>query len=118
MKEEIRTNQAKVDANLREMKEEMMARLEAIIEANHERMEALMDVSLESVKACLEKTEANQTKVEIKMEACLKEMKRETFGAPKKRYRDRHLAIGRHRQPKKQTQGDGGSQKKLAAACR
>jgi hypothetical protein len=62
MKEDIRINQVKVDANPDKMKEEMMARLEAMIQANHEkimvmldghhkRMEALMD-------ACLGKTEA------------------------------------------------------------
>jgi hypothetical protein len=39
----------------------------------------------------------------------------ETVRALKKRYGD-HLAIGRRRQLKKQTQGDGGSRKKLAAA--
>jgi hypothetical protein len=33
-------------------------------------------------------------------------------------YGDRHLAIGRCQQPKKQTQGIGGSWKKLAAAHR
>jgi hypothetical protein len=31
-------------------------------------------------------------------------------------YGDRHLTVRRRRQPKKQTQGNGGSQKKLAAA--
>jgi hypothetical protein len=35
----------------------------------------------------------------------------------KKQYGDRHLAVG-HRQLRKQTQGDGGSWKKLATACR
>jgi hypothetical protein len=38
--------------------------------------------------------------------------------ALKERYGDRHLAIERCRQLKKQTQGDDGSWKKLAAACR
>jgi hypothetical protein len=42
----------------------------------------------------------------------------ETFGALKKRPGDRHLAIGHHQKPKKRAQGNGGSQKKLAAACR
>jgi hypothetical protein len=39
----------------------------------------------------------------------------ETFGALKEQYRDRHLAVRRCFQPKKQTQGNGGSWKKLAA---
>jgi transcription initiation factor IIE alpha subunit len=34
MKAEITTNQAKVDANLKQMKEEIMARLEAMIQNN------------------------------------------------------------------------------------
>jgi hypothetical protein len=41
-----------------------------------------------------------------------------TIGALEDRYGDRHLAARRRRQPKKRTQGDGGSQKKLVAACR
>jgi hypothetical protein len=41
-----------------------------------------------------------------------------TLRALKKRYGDQHLAVGRRRQLKKLTQGDGGSQKKLAATRR
>jgi hypothetical protein len=43
MKEDIGINQAKVGANLKEMKEEMMARLEALIQANHKKMMAKLD---------------------------------------------------------------------------
>jgi hypothetical protein len=39
-----------------------------------------------------------------------------TVRALKKRYGDQHLAVGRHQQLKKWTQGDGGSRKKLATA--
>jgi hypothetical protein len=35
--------------------------------------------------------------------------------AVENRYGDRHLAIRHRRQPKKRTQGDGGSRKKLVA---
>jgi hypothetical protein len=42
----------------------------------------------------------------------------ETFGALKKRHRDRHLAVRGCGQPKERTQGNGGSQKKLIATCR
>jgi hypothetical protein len=42
----------------------------------------------------------------------------ETIRVLEDRYGDRHLAVGHHRQPKKQTQGDGGSWKKLAATHR
>jgi hypothetical protein len=37
--DEIRTNQAKADANLKDMKEEIIARLEAKIDANQEKLE-------------------------------------------------------------------------------
>jgi hypothetical protein len=42
----------------------------------------------------------------------------ETVGALEDRYGDRHLAVRHHWQPKKHTQGDDGSLKKLAAAHR
>jgi hypothetical protein len=42
----------------------------------------------------------------------------ETIGAPKDRYGDRHLVVGRRRQPKKRTQGDCGLRYKLVAPRR
>jgi hypothetical protein len=42
----------------------------------------------------------------------------ETIGALKDWYGDWHLAVGRCQQPKKWTQGDNGSQQKLAATHR
>jgi hypothetical protein len=42
----------------------------------------------------------------------------ETIRALQDRYGDLHLAVGCHRQPKKRTQGNCGSQKKLAVAYR
>jgi hypothetical protein len=42
----------------------------------------------------------------------------ETIRTLKDQYEDQHLAIGCLQQPTKLTQGDGGSRKKLAAACR
>jgi hypothetical protein len=41
-----------------------------------------------------------------------------TVTALKKQYGNQHLAIGHHRQLKKETQGDSGSWKKLATAHR
>jgi hypothetical protein len=76
-------HQAKTEAN----HEEWMVAMKA----SQERMEALMDVR-EAMKACLEKVEANQGKVEIKMEACLEEMKVETVRALEDRYGVWHLA--------------------------
>jgi hypothetical protein len=43
---EIRTNQDKAAANLKKIKDEMMARLEAKINAHHERMMASLDSHL------------------------------------------------------------------------
>jgi hypothetical protein len=47
-----------------------------------------------------------------------KEAMVETIRAPEDWYGDWHLAVGRRWQPKKQTQDNGGSWKKLATACR
>jgi hypothetical protein len=71
-------------------------------------------------KAYLEKQEANQE--EIKSVAVHEEVPKEqvavkTVRAPKKRHGDRHIAVRRRDQPKKRTQGNGGSQKKLVSAC-
>jgi hypothetical protein len=63
-------------------------------------MEALMDVSLETMEVCLEKMEASEGKVEIRMEVCMEEMKLETIGALEDRYGDRHLAVRHHGRPK------------------
>jgi hypothetical protein len=51
MKPEIRINQTKVNANLQEMKEEMVARLKAMVQNNQEEM--------------LAKVEANNEKFEV-----------------------------------------------------
>jgi hypothetical protein len=42
----------------------------------------------------------------------------DAFGALKKGYRNRRLAAGRHGKPKKMTQSNGGSRKKLVSARR
>jgi hypothetical protein len=100
---------AKMETNKERMKAnqgKMMAKLDD----HHERMTARMDAQLEKT----EETESESTHQEVpKEEAAV-----ETFGALKERYGDRHLAVERRRKPKKQTQGNGWSRKKLAAACR
>jgi multidrug resistance efflux pump len=65
-------HQAKTDAN---NEESMVA-----MKASHERIEAMMDVSLGKTEPCVEKFEANQEKVETKMEACLEEVQVEVVG--------------------------------------
>jgi hypothetical protein len=65
--------------------------------------------------------EANRIKSEavaVHLEIPIEEAAVEIIGAVKPRYGDRHLVLGRCRQPKKRTQGNGGSPKKFAAARR
>jgi hypothetical protein len=88
------THQAKIEAR----HEEWMA----AVKDSQERMEALLDVSLEMTEVFLEKIEANQGKVEIKMEASLEKAMVETIRALDDRYGDQHLTIGRRQQLKKQ----------------
>jgi hypothetical protein len=104
------------------LKEEMLAKLDA----HHERMMARMDSQLEKMEACLEKTEAMDLEAnpeERESEAVHDEVPKEeaaveTFGALKEQYRDQHLVVRSRGHPNKQTQGNGGSQKKLATASR
>jgi exopolyphosphatase/pppGpp-phosphohydrolase len=56
--------------------------------------------------------------VEVHEEVPKEEATVETFRALKEWYEDRHLAIRCRCQTNKQTQGSGGSWKKLAATCR
>jgi hypothetical protein len=91
------------------------------IKASHERIETLIDVSQEATEAYPEIVEVNPA--EMESEAVHEEISKEeaavkSFGALKKQHGDRHLAVGRCGKLKEQTQGKGGSWKKLAAACR
>jgi hypothetical protein len=108
IKESIKTNQA--TARLRQIKVEMMAK---------------MDSQLEKMEACLGKMEAidleaNPEGMESKAvhEISKKEDTVQTVRALRKWYGDWNLAIGGRGKLKKRTQGNGGSKKKLAAACR
>jgi hypothetical protein len=51
--EEMKANKAKMDAGLSEMRDEMLAKLDA----HHKRMMVRMDFQLEKMEACLGKTE-------------------------------------------------------------
>jgi hypothetical protein len=71
----------------------------------------------EEMKVCLEKLDAfpEETDVAVKQQMIPKEeVAVETIGAPM----DWRLAVRRHGLPKKRTQNDGGSRKKLAATRR
>jgi hypothetical protein len=90
-------------------------------DAHRERMMARMDSQLEKVEACLVKMEASPEEIEIKVEheeVPKEEATVETFGALKEQYKDWHLAGRCRDQPKKWIQGNGGSWRKLATACR
>jgi hypothetical protein len=77
----------------------------AKLDGHHERMTARTDSQLEKMNASLEKMGVTE---EIEPESTHQEVPKEeaaveTFGALKERYRDRHLAVGSRRKPKKQT---------------
>jgi hypothetical protein len=75
----------------------------------------------EATEACVESTEPTSVETEsvVVHEVVPKEEAAvQTFRALKERYEDRYLAVEHRRQLKKRTQGDGGSRKKLTAACR
>jgi hypothetical protein len=76
------------------------------------------------MKACREKMEAmREACLEVESVAVHEEVPKEEVAVKtvivlKKRWRDRHLAIRRSGQPKKRTQANDGSRKKLTDACR
>jgi hypothetical protein len=74
------------------------------MKARQERMMAIMMAGLAEIKSVAEHQEVSKEESSV-----------EAIGAPGDRYGDRHLVVGRRRQPKKRTQGDGGSRKKPAA---
>jgi hypothetical protein len=109
--EEMKANHAKTNTNLVEMtasqellKEVMLANLDA----HHERIMARMYSKLEKMEAYLGKTEAMDLEANpesmVEHEEVLKE---EATVKPvrvlKKQHGDRHLAMRRHGQPRKQT---------------
>jgi hypothetical protein len=88
---------------------------------------AVMKYGQKKTAACQEAMEANPEKMEAnsdeKKSVTVHEVPKEevtvkSFGALKKRRKDRHLAVGRCREPKEWTWGNCGCQKKLAASCR
>jgi hypothetical protein len=80
-----------------------------------------MTACQEMMGACLETKEP--TSVEREFESEHPEVPKEgeavnSFGALKMQHGDRHLAVRRGEKQEKQTQGNGGSRKKLATTCR
>jgi hypothetical protein len=95
------------------------------MDTHQEKMETSVNAWGKETTACQEVTEAcleskELTSVEIEFVAVHDKIPKEEatvkiVRAPKERYGDQHLATGHRRQLKKQTQGDGGSVKKLVA---
>jgi hypothetical protein len=106
------------------VQEEIIAKMDA----HQERLGASMNAwrkemmaSQEVTEACLESKEPTSVQIvsiEVHEEVPKEEAAVKTVRALTKQYGDRHLATGHTQQLKKQTQGDSGSQKKLAAAHR
>jgi hypothetical protein len=108
VKEEIRADQEY-------LKEETLTKLHS----HHEGMMARTDSQPEKMEAT--DFEANSDEIESESEheeVPKEEAAVESTGALEDRYGDRNLAAGRHRQPKKRTQGGGGLRKKLATVRR
>jgi hypothetical protein len=108
---EIKTIQEKMDNGQEEMKAQVGAPASPT-DVNQE-MKAMLDAYLEKFKANLGELQSIVVHQEVPKEEAMVEM----TGALKDRPQDRHLTVGHCRQIKKQTQGDGGSQK-LAASHR
>jgi hypothetical protein len=122
MREEMKTNPAKMKTD----DAEMLARIEAKTDANLKEIIAEMWAWQKKMMACQEETEAclkskELTSVEIESVVLHEEVSKDatvkTLRALKEWYGDRHLAVGCRQQLKKWTQDDGGTQK-LAAARR
>jgi hypothetical protein len=77
------------------------------IDVNQEEMKAMLDACLETLEANPEELQSVAVNQEIPKEEVAVEMIRAL--------KDRYLAVGRRRQMKKRTQGDGGSRQNLAA---
>jgi HSP20 family molecular chaperone IbpA len=59
--------------------------------------------------------EANQDRVETKVEACVEGMEEETIRVVADQYGDCRLDVRHHGEPNKRSQGDGAFQQRLAA---
>jgi hypothetical protein len=130
MKAEIRTNQAKADTNVKEIRagkellKEMLAKMDAKIDANLKiitEMKSWQEETkaiLEKWKANPEETDQNKTRSKAEHEELPKEEATvKPVRAIKKWYGDQNLAIRHCQKLKKRTHSNDGSQKKLAAAC-
>jgi hypothetical protein len=100
--------------------ERMIAKMIAWLAERKDRRKETMACQV-TMEACLDSKEPNPEDRESEVEhrnAPTEEAAVKSSGAMKKRHRSRHLAAGGRGEPKELTRGDGGSRRKLAAACR
>jgi hypothetical protein len=121
MMAKLDAHQAKMDADLEEIKIERKARqeeLRAIMKAQMASLVFQMDSHHEKIMACLGMTEATDLKAnpeKMQSKAEHREVPKghaavETGSAPNKRHRGRNLAEERCRQPEELTRGNCGPQ--------
>jgi hypothetical protein len=125
--EEIRINQERMDTKLgaeiktiQDKKDSHNEKLMAIMKTNKEQITAKMDDWIEGMEECVGKLAVNPQKSDAiveHQEVPTEEASVKLIIALKKRHGDRHLAVGCRRKLKKRTKDNGGSWKKLAAAC-
>jgi hypothetical protein len=132
--EERKANQDRLEGKIKAsdekfevLQEEMKTQIGCLaskMDTHHERtmgsQEELMAM-MKATEACLEKAEANPEEKEAiaeQQEVPNEEAAVEIIGALEDRCRDRCVAVRRQEQPKKWTQGDGGSWWKCAAVHR
>jgi hypothetical protein len=132
---EVKANQEKADANVKELKEDLIAN-QAKKEARLERMETLLGLRPceVAIEACPENSKAGLEEMEAAMftfegssddeetEAAAEQqklrnegMKVDTVGSLENRHMDQHLTVRRRRRRKKRTQGNEWVRQKLAA---
>jgi phage protein D len=105
----LHNNKLKIDANIKEIIAEMTAWRKETTACQ------------EGTGACLESKEPTSLEIEsvaVHEEARKEEAAVKPIRALKKRHGNRHLVVGGRGQAKKESQGNGGSRKKLVAACR
>jgi hypothetical protein len=129
MQEKMDASLKKIRASQEHLNEEMLAKLETKTDANQEKMDAwIVEIRVwqtetmacqEAMHACLENKEPTSLEsVTVHEEVPEEEAAVQPVRALKQQHGDQHLAIGCSRKPKKRTQGNGGSQRKLATAGR
>jgi hypothetical protein len=89
------------------------------VDSQLEKMVVALEASQEEVNTTVLETNPGEIDFEAEYEEVSKEEAAvEMIRALKEWHEDRHLDVGRRRQMKKRTQGDGETRKKLAAARR